>query len=173
MITSVISVYSASMNDLGFLKPSKENSEIKYYFENDKCLNGGNEIYSDNNNIFLNGREIAELNDFFRIIADNEDIYIITRKTIFKLTDEKLESIITFNETINDILYEKEKFHVSLRKDIMNGFKFSYLTVSSEKQIRKIDTAVLNLKNVKYQEYLKKERLVYKSSESNTSKENY
>jgi hypothetical protein len=161
------------MNDLGFMRPSKENTTVKYFYENDRYLINGNEIYSADSKLFLNGRKIADLKDFFRIIADSEDIYIVTRKTIFKLNDDKLISVMTFNETINDLIYENGKFHVSLRKNIMNGFKFTYMTVSSNKRIRKIDTAVLNLKNTKYQDYLKNGNLVYKDSENSTSKENY
>lgn len=173
ILTLTWSVFSVSMNDLGFFRPSKENTSVKYFYENDRYLINGNEIYSDENRLFLNGREIAELKNFFRIVADTDDIYVITRKTIFRLTDEKLESVMTFNETINDLVFEEGKFHVSLRKDIMNGFKFTHMTVSSDRRIRKIDTAVLNLKNTKYQEYLKNGNLVYKDSENTTSKDNY
>lgn len=173
MITSVCCVYSASMNDFGFLKPSKEGSDIRYFYENDRYINNGNEIYADDDKLYLNGSEIADLKDFFRIIADDQDIFIITRKTIFKLNGDKLESIMTFNEAINDLVYEKGKFHVSLKKNIMNGIKFTHVTVSDNRSIRKVDTAVLNLKNTKYQEYLKNERFVYKSPENNSSKDNY
>lgn len=161
------------MNDLGFFRASEESGNVKYFYENDRYLSNGNEIYSDRSRLFLNGSEIAYLKDFFRIIADAEDIYVITRKTIFKLNDEKLESVMTFNETINDLVIENGKFHVALRKDIMNGFKFTHVTVSPDRYVRKIDTAVLNLKSTQYQDYLKNGNIVYKDTQNNSSKENY
>ena len=173
MITAFFwQAYSATMNNFGLFKSNENSNGILCFYENEQYIDNGNVIYSADNNLFINGKKIAELQDFFRILTDTNDIFIVTRRTIFKLSDNSLEPVITFNEMINDLTYENGKFHVALRKNTYNGYKFTHVKLDSDNYISTVDTAVLNLKKLKMSEDMS-DPYVYKNSAYRTDKDSY
>ncbi len=138
--------YPVTMNNFGLFDSEDNNCNVKCFYEDEKCTENGNVIYSSDDKLYINDTIIAELNEFFSILDDINGIYVATTNTIFSLYDETLKPVMTFDERIHDITCVDGEFHVALKKNIMNGYKFTHIRVTQNKEISTVDTAILNLR---------------------------
>jgi RNase P/RNase MRP subunit p29 len=157
-------IYPVTMNDSGRFIPDEKNTGIRCFYESEQFINKGNVICASGDKLYLNGSVIAELKNFFSILTDQKDVYVVTDRTIFRLAGEELRPVLTFNELINDLTYVNGEFHVSLKKDIMNGYKFSHMKISGDKNISTIDTTIVDLKKENLPEGDIKDPIVFKNS---------
>jgi len=137
--------FPVTMNNFGIFDSDNSNS-VKFFYEDEKCTENGNVIYSSDDKLYINDRIIAELNEFFSILDDINGIYIATTNTIFSLYEDTLNPVMTFNERIHDITFADGEFHVALKKNIMNGYKFTHIKITQNKEVSTVDTAILNLR---------------------------
>jgi len=134
------------MNDFGQFEQNDKNPEVSCVYENEQFNYSGDVITVTEGKLYFNGMIIADLPDFMSILADTRRVFVVTNRTIFSLTGEVLRPLLTFNELINDLAYLNGEIHVSLKKTIMNGYKFTHIKISSDNDISTVDTAILDLK---------------------------
>ncbi|MDD3044091.1 MAG: hypothetical protein PHF33_01360 [Candidatus Delongbacteria bacterium] len=146
LITLTWLSYSVTMNDFGQFEQNDKNSEVSCVYENEQFNYSGDVITVTEGKLYFNGMIIADLPDFLSILADTRRVFVVTNRTIFSLTGEVLRPLLTFNELINDLAYLNGEFHVSLKKTIMNGYKFTHIKITSNNDISTVDTAILDLK---------------------------
>jgi len=146
LVTITWIVYPLTMNDFGQFEQNDKNSDVSCIYEDEQFNYSGDVITVTEGKLYFNGMIIADLPDFLSILADTRRVFVVTNRTIFSLTGEVLRPLMTFNELINDLAYFNGEFHVSLKKTIMNGYKFTHIKISSNNDISTVDTAILDLK---------------------------
>ncbi len=145
-------IYPVTMNDLGQFISDETNKNVRCFYEGEECTYKGQVIYSADNKLYIDGSTVAQFQDFLSIVAGIDEIYVVTRKTVFSLTDSTIKPVLTFNESIQDMTCINGEFHVSLKKMIMNGYKFTHIKFTDSRDISTVDTTIVDLKSENFSE---------------------
>ncbi|MBN2789466.1 MAG: hypothetical protein JXR69_04705 [Candidatus Delongbacteria bacterium] len=157
--------FSITMNDHGNFVTEDNSENIQLISEDQKIQLDDKVFYFKDNNLYLNDNIIAKLRDFFKIIANRDEVYVVTRNTIFNFSEFDLKPMITFQDQIYDIAYNNGDFHVSLKNSILNGYKFTHNVVSENKKVSRVGFTILKLN--KDQSKNTADTSVYKKNQSN------